>query len=145
MQATWILVADAARARVFRIERPRGPLIEEQDFVHPEERLPEHELGSDGHGRVRGPGGRQHSLGPDEGALREREAGRFADELVVALREGREGDRFRRLYVVAPPRFLGVLRCRLDAATAERVVAEFDKDLVRHDAASIRRHLPERL
>lgn len=67
MEPTWILVADAARARLFRIERPRGPLIEEADFVHPGERLPEHELGGDDPGRVRGPGGCQHAPGPDEG------------------------------------------------------------------------------
>jgi protein required for attachment to host cells len=144
MEPTWILVADAARARLFRVERPRGPLIEEADFVHPEDRLPEHELGSDDPGRVKGPGGMQHSLGPDEG-LKEKEAGRFAHDLAHHLRAGREQGRFRRLYVVAPPHFLGVLRQHVDEHTLALVIESFDKDLVRHGAEDIRKHLPERL
>jgi protein required for attachment to host cells len=144
LEATWILVADGARARVFRVERPRGPLIEEASYTHPEERLPEHELASDDPGRVRGAGGRQHAFGPDE-SLHRQEAGRFAAELARRLREGREKDRFRRLYLVAEPRFLGQLRDARDAGTAERVVGEFDKDLAGHDAKAIREHLPERL
>ena len=144
METTWILVADAARARLFRVERPRGELIEEADFVHPEERLPEHELGADEPGRVRGPGGKQHSWGPDEG-LREREAGVFATELARHLRAAREQGRFRRLYLVAAPHFLGVLRQELDEHTRALVVDSFDKDLVRHTERDIRAHLPERL
>lgn len=141
---TWILVADAARARQFRIERPRGPLIEEADFVHPEERLPERELGTDDPGRVRAPGGQRHALGRDE-AKRVHEAERFAAELAKHLRAGREQGRFRRLYLVAAPHFLGALRREIDEHTAELIVASFDKDLVGLDAADIRRHLPERL
>jgi len=57
MEATWVLVADGARARVFSVDRARGPLNEEADFVHPEKRLPERELVTDNPGCSRGPGG----------------------------------------------------------------------------------------
>jgi protein required for attachment to host cells len=86
----------------------------------------------------------QHSLGPDEG-LKEKEAGRFAHDLAHHLRAGREQGRFRRLYVVAPPHFLGVLRQHVDEHTLALVIESFDKDLVRHGAEDIRKHLPERL
>lgn len=144
MEPTWILVADGARARLFRVERPRGPLIEEADFVHPEERLPERELGSDDPGRAAGPGGRRQALGPDEGR-RQHEAQRFAAELAHHLRAGREQGRFRRLYLAAAPHFLGALRRALDEHTAALIVESYDKDLVRHDATDIREHLPYRL
>ncbi|MDZ7749219.1 MAG: host attachment protein [Halofilum sp. (in: g-proteobacteria)] len=144
MEPTWILVADEARARLFRVERPRGPLLEEADFVNPEERLPEHELGADEPGRVRGPGGKQHSYGPDAG-MRAHEAERFAGELAKHLRQGREQGRFRRLYLAAAPHFLGALRHALDQHTAALVVDSYDKDLVRHTAEDIRGHLPYRL
>lgn len=144
MESTWVLVADAARARQFRVERPRGPLIEESDLVHPEERLQERELGSDDPGRVRGPGGRQHALGGED-TKRETEATRFAAEIAAFLREAREADRFRRLYLAASPHFLGALRQALDAGTAERIVETWDKDFVGMRTDEIRRHLPERL
>ncbi|MDX1609211.1 MAG: host attachment protein [Halofilum sp. (in: g-proteobacteria)] len=144
MEPTWILVADEARARLFRVERPRGPLIEEADFVNPEERLPEHELGADEPGRVRGRGGRQHALGGEDGR-REHEAERYADDLASHLRAGREQGRYRRLYLVAAPRFLGTLRRRVDEQTLALVVDSLDKDLVRQDADGIRKHLPYRL
>jgi len=144
MEPTWILVADAARARLFRIDRPRGPLEEEADFVNPAERLPEHELGADEPGRVRGPGGKQHAYGRDEG-MRMQEERRFAQDLIKQLRAGREQGKFRRLYLVAPPQMLGILRDMLDEHTSALVVESFDKDLVRHTAEDIRGHLPERL
>lgn len=144
MESTWVLVADAARARQFRVERPRGPLIEEAGLVHPEERLPERELVTDDPGRARGPGGHRHSLGR-EYTKRETEAARFADEIADFLREAREADRFRRLYLAASPHFLGALRRELDADTAARIVATWDKDLVGMRADEIRKHLPERL
>lgn len=144
MESTWILVADAARARQFRVERPRGPLIEEAGLVHPEERLPERELGADDPGRVRGPGGRRHALGGEDGR-HETEAVRFAAEVADFLREAREADRFRRLYLAASPHFLGALRRALDADTAARIVETRDKDFVGMRADEIRRHLPDRL
>lgn len=144
MEPTWILVADAARARLFRAEGPRGPLTEETDFVNPAERLPEHELGSDEPGRVQGRGGKQHAYGTVEGP-RAHEVARFADQLAKHLRAGREQGQFRRLYLVAAPHFLGVLRHELDEQTAALVVESYDKDLVRHDTDDIRDHLPYRL
>lgn len=144
MEATWVVVADAARARQFRVERPRGPLIEEQDLVHPEERLAESELGSDEPGRVRGPAGQQHTFGSQD-VKRTTEEQRFARELATALREGREQDRYRRLYLAASPHFLGVLRRELDAETSACVVTTWDKDFVGMRADEIRKHLPERL
>ena len=144
MEATWIVIADAARARQFRVERPRGPLIEEQDFVHPEERLAESELGSDDPGRVRGPAGHQHTLGSQD-VKRTTEEQRFAREVAAALREGRDKGRYRRLYLAASPHFLGALRRELDDATSACIVATRDKDLVGMRADEIRRHLPERL
>lgn len=144
MESTWVLIADAARARQFRVERPRGPLIEEADLVHPEERLSERELGDDDPGRGRGPGGRQHALGGEDGK-HEVEAERFAGEVAEFLRKAREADRFRRLYLAASPNFLGALRHELDADTAARIVETWDKDFVGMRADEIRRHLPERL
>lgn len=144
MEPTWILVADAARARLFTVERPRGPLQELADFVNPVERLREHEIESDDRGRIVAPGGGRHAVGDDKSPKAEY-ARRFADELAEHLRHGRTRGEYRRLYLVADPRFLGELRSRLDAPTERLVVAAIDKEISRRDPADIRRHLPERL
>jgi protein required for attachment to host cells len=49
------------------------------------------------------------------------------------------------LMVVAAPRFLGLLRQRLDPTTHKIVAFELDRDLTRLGAEEIRTHLPERL
>ena len=144
MASTWILVADEARARLFRADRRTGPLEEDLDFVNPAERLPEHELGADEPGRGVGPGGRQHTFGGEDG-MREHESGRFAAELAERLRKGREHGHYERLYLVAAPRFLGTLRKALDEQTAAMVVDAIDKDVVRNKPDEIRAHLPHRL
>ncbi|MBV8156609.1 MAG: host attachment protein, partial [Dyella sp.] len=50
-KTVWIVVANRAVARLFRTSRPMGPLEELDAFIHPEGRLPEHELVSDRAGR----------------------------------------------------------------------------------------------
>ena len=144
MEPTWILVADAARARLFTVERPRGPLQELADFVNPEERLREHDIEADDRGSVAGPGSRRHAFGENKDPKAEH-ARRFADELAEHLKQARTRDEFRRLYLVADPRFLGELRATLDEQTQRLVVAAIDKEISARDPADIRRHLPERL
>lgn len=144
MERTWILVADEARARLFSAARRTGPLEEESDFVNPAERLPGHELGADEPGRVTGTSGHQHAYGADEG-MRAHESQRFAADLAGHLRTGREQGRYQRLYLVAAPKFLGMLRKTLDEQTAACVIDTINKDIVRKKTADIRRHLPKRL
>ncbi len=144
MDKTWILVADAARARLFTVERPRGPLTELDDFVNPVERLREREIEADDRGRGAAPDGGRHAFGDDKDPKAEY-ARRFAHELAERLKEGRSQGEFKRLYLVADPRFLGELRGQLDDQTERLVVSTLDKEISRLDAGQIRRYLPERL
>lgn len=145
MEATWILVADEARARLFTVDRPRGPLREQEDLVNPPERLPEHELGSDepGRGSSGGPAG-GHRLEPQE-SIRETYSRTFARDIAQKLKQARVQGEMQRLYLVAAPQFLGALRSALDRSTGSCVVQSLNKDLVSHRADDIRGHLPERL
>jgi hypothetical protein len=45
--STWVLVADAARARIFKWSDFQGPLEEVQDLLNPEGRLKDGELASE--------------------------------------------------------------------------------------------------
>jgi len=144
MQPTWILVADRSRARLFTIERPRGPLIDLSNHDNPDARRHERDLVTDKPGRESDAGGPGRSAfeGP---SAKEGSAERFARELADMLEKGRAEGRFKCLYLVAAPHFLGTLREAIDGVTYRCVDHEIAKDVVHEGAERIRKHLPERM
>lgn len=144
MMNTWVLVADTYRARLFGVERPAGPLQELRDLASPEARLHEGDLVSDKGGRDRNPKVGGHGLG--EGSNHKQDlADRFAQEVCDLLESARVAGELSKLYVIAAPAFLGLLRKHQSAPLRQLVVTEIDKSLAAQDAASIRKHLPEYL
>lgn len=139
----WVLVADATRARVFATEKRNGELLERFDLVNPEGRLHEGDLATDQSGRTANSAtGMRHSLGRAQ-SLKPRAAQRFAREVSDRLEKERTRGAFGKLYVVAAPSFLGLLRKAMDEDTADRVAGEVDKDLSRASAREVRRALPD--
>lgn len=139
----WVLVADAGRARLFKAVKRNGPLEELRDWVHPESRQHEGDLVSDDDGSQKGPAGK-HGVGT-ESAHKLAEEERFAQELMRDLGKAGSKGEFSRLYLVAAPKFLGMLRKHAPGDLLEKVSGEVDKDLSTHDAAEIRKALPEYL
>jgi protein required for attachment to host cells len=74
--------------------------------------------------------------------LREKHALQFADLLRDAIRQGRIENRYDQLVLMAPPRFLGVLRERLDDQSLKCVTAEIDNDLLALSPSELRAYLP---
>ena len=114
-ETTVALVADAARAHLFRVEVATGGWTPLETLSHPEH----------GPGFPVGPGGR-HQL----------EADRFARHLAAELTRRYDDRMFRRLVLVAPPDFMGLLRQELPKRVDESVLEELTQDLskVRPDA-----------
>jgi len=145
MGTTWVVAANASRARIFAADKPAGALSEVQDLTHPASRLHDQEITSDLPGRSfdsGGPGRHAMQQGHDPS---EQEAIRFAQELSETLETARAEGRFQRLYVIASPSFLGELRHYIHSPTRHVIVQEIDKDLTSQRAEAIREHLPERL
>lgn len=139
----WIVVADATRARIFGTEAFKGALTELEDRVHYASRLHGHELETDALPRVHdshGPG--RHAMEPSTN-IKEQQVEAFALELARYLTEAHNADRFQKLYLIAAPHFLGLLRGHLDKGVAAVVAHELAKDLTQHSADDIRAHLPE--
>lgn len=139
----YVIVADSARARVLSAEAGVGELQDERDFVHPESRLRQQDLVSDAGGKDAGAYG-QHSMGHEKSA-QEHAADSFARELVAEIENLRLSGNLNRLYLIAAPRFLGLLRGHLGKPCRELVAGEIDRDLVSHSIEDIRSHLPARL
>lgn len=136
---TWILVADGARARVFRRVGPAGPVAELEEGCFEGERRPSRELGGDRPGRTfdsAGPG--RHAMEPPSDPHRLAETA-FLREVTAWLSEREREGAFERLILVAAPRALGELRRLLPPALAQRVVEEVASDLTRAEAAEIAR------
>jgi protein required for attachment to host cells len=141
--STWILVADNGRARVFAADKATGPLQEVRDLLYPEARLHEGDLVTDKAGRDRNPGaGGAHGFGVDD-ARKHDGADRFAQEVCNLLESARNSGSFAKLYVVAAPQFLGLLRKHQSYSLRQLVAGEIDKNLTTHDSAAIRKHLPD--
>jgi protein required for attachment to host cells len=141
---TWVLVADNSRARFFATDRATGPLREVRDLLYPEARLREGDLVSDKPGRDRNPGAGAHGFSSDA-THKQDGAERFAQEVCGELESARNGGTFGKLYVVAAPHFLGLLRRHQSASLRQMVAGEVDKNLTTQDSDTIRRHLPDHL
>ncbi len=144
MSVAWVVVADASRARIFSAENPSGPLVEIQTLAHPEARLHEGDLVSDKSGRDRNTGSGSHDMGNQNEAKQE-EAIRFASQVGQALECGRTNKQFKKLYVVAAPGFLGLMRKNRTGSLQKMVTAEISKNMASHDVADIRKCLPDYL
>lgn len=139
MTATWILVADASRARLFSVGKALEPLREISSFDRPGARAKTRDLLAGSQCSGNGSGDLECA------EPRRNEALTFARELTEHLRLSRVQGLFDRLYIAAAPAFLGLLRARLDSPTAQLVVNEVSKDLTQLAPDAIRKHLPERL
>ena len=143
--STCVLVADTSRARIFVTQTSSDPLIEIEELVHPESRLHPSELGTDEPGITfdrKGQGA--HSMG-QETDLKKQEALRFAKEVAQEVSRVKQKNPYNKLYIIAAPAFLGILRNTLSDTTKRLIAGEVNKNLTTFDVANIRSSLPRYL
>lgn len=135
-QETWVLVANSSQAKLFRLTQ--FPKIEPiQDFAHPESRLHDQDLISDKPGRNfdrMGTGRHSYESKHDPKSL---EIDKFGKILAEHLNLAHENGDFSRLYLLANPSFLGVLRQELNPRLQNAIVSEIAKDMTEHPKSDI--------
>ncbi|MCW4150722.1 host attachment protein [Halomonas janggokensis] len=125
---TYIVVADAARARIFT--REALTLTEQESLVHAEGRLHEGDLVTDRPGAdVHESNSTSARSSGEEGAASKHENELFAKQVANHLYNARVGNSLEKLIMVAPPKFLGLLRDKLDGPTQKLVIHTLSKDL----------------
>jgi protein required for attachment to host cells len=137
---TRVLVAHDAGCRVFE-QRGRGKkltLLSEIDFE--DGRRHSGELNADRPGRSSDRSGQGHAYETHQDT-RQHGVAQFAKELAHDLAREYHLGAFDDLVLIAPPRFLGVLRDALDTKLTRAVVATLAKDLPRADEAELRAQL----
>lgn len=124
---TYIVVADAARARIFT--RDTLNLAEKESLVHAEGRLHEGDLITDQRGDVQESMSSTSRSSGQENVASQHENELFAKEVATRLKSARVDNSLEKLILVAPPKFLGLLREKLDGPTQKLVIHSLSKDL----------------
>jgi len=129
MTTTWIIAADASRARVLQVTDREQQLAEVEDLLNPQGRVHDRELISDAHPRFSGHGGGGPGSDREEMSATEHATELFAKRVGDYLDKARTAHRFDRLHLIAPPKFLGQLRKELGKEVQKLVAEELPKDL----------------
>lgn len=146
MVVIWVLVADGSRARLFRAEGARGALVETDSWVHPESRLRDQDLVSDGPGQDRDRGSLGRHGFNEHNSAHDHQIEAFAREVASRLTRAANDNAFGRLVLCAPPRFLGLLRDQLPDMVKQRIRHEVPKDLTGvRNLRDLRSRLPDSL
>ena len=144
-----LLVADAARARLFHVaptdgDPVRGVTLDERgDYINPERRRPAGEGLADHPGVGHAASGVGYGLDHSEDRTREVDR-RFAAELAAALAQVIAGTGTTRAVLIASPRMLGELRPACKAALGAAIeVSDRGLDLTRLTTPQLHDRLAE--
>ena len=146
MEKTWILIADAHRARCFERRPSDQSLTELADFVHSTTRISSEPKGSDisgaagkGHGRT-GHAGTQFEPHTDAHA---KERASFARELAAYLNDGVATQRCNAIVLIATSPMLGELRPILNSAAAKVLRRSVAADLTHYTGPELKERVTE--
>jgi protein required for attachment to host cells len=140
---TWVLIADAARARVFEARGKGRGLAAVQDMTLDAELAPTRDLGTDRPGRsFESVGSTRHAMESPSDLHREQKR-QFARRIAEAVEERWAAKRFDRLVVVAPAVTMGDLRSSLTDGVKATVTAEVVADLTNTPTSDLSAHLAD--
>lgn len=128
-KTTWILIADAGRARIVETHRALLDSGFRQIETFENELSPTREIVSDRPGRaVDSRGGQRHAMELPSDPHKAQKAA-FAETLASRLNRAAQDGSYDRLVVAAAPVLLGQLRAALGSHASARLAATLDKDL----------------
>ncbi len=154
MANTWIVSANAGRARFYSQTADYAPLEEVEDMVNdavrqrPTDAIESDRLGAKAAAKsIHGTGGHlpNKTYEPAQ-TIEQHQAEMFARDIASYLQRGHDEGRFDKLCLVASPKFLGALRKLLGPELAAKVKFELDKDYTAYagrellDQLNARRH-----
>lgn len=147
-----IVVADERQANFFDVSRADAPLTARGSIVNATGGKRDTDLETDRPGRrFGGASGVGHGSGPQqahhhgvngERSTEQHELTLFAKKVAQKIDMDRINHEFDKLYIVAPPKMLGLLRQSLPAPTQSLVAGEVAKDIVRQSPDVIRNVVP---
>ncbi len=141
MERTWIVVCDASHCRFFLKRQASHEWVKFEEFEYSVGREKGLEIATDRPGRRADVGPNHRSgVGPQTDP-REYEELRFAHTISKMITDAYNQNAFERLILVAPPKFLGLLRYELRGPVEKAIFGTLDKDFTQFSD----RDLPERV
>ena len=138
----WVVVADESTAIVYARVTRSGPLREVFSLTNEAARMKTEQLISDSGGRSFDSKGKgRHTLTSDNADPKKRAASIFAKQIAERIGKVMHDGSCRGFALIAAPRFLGVLREAVSAATSAEPYATVDKEMVGQDTAVIEKLL----
>ena len=148
MPTTWIVSADAGRARIFAESDPKQPYVEVENMVSATARLRVSDINTD---RL-GPTSAGQSIHNTGGATPNKQyqpaqtpqqhaTDLFAKDVAEFLLKAHQEGRYQQLVLAASPEFLGVLRTKLNPQIQQLVKTEVNKDYTHSSAQQLREQL----
>ena len=145
---TWIMSANAGRARFFSQASAAAPLEEVNDMANNVVRLRTAETESDEQG-LHAASKSSHSVGaprPPSGyeppqTPAEHQTEVFARDVADYLLKAHQEGKYKQLCLIASPEFLGVLRKLLDPKIASAITLEVNKDYTQSNAMQLREYI----
>lgn len=142
---TWIVIADAARARILLHEGAGHGLQQIPDYDFRGIKNTAQDIQADRPGRSFDSAGEgRHAMEPHSDSVRE-EKKRFVAKIADLLDEQLGKKAYDRLIIVAAPEALGDLRAAFSAAVTQAVYAELPKDLTKVPNDKLESHLQDTL
>ncbi|GGX93177.1 host attachment protein [Massilia dura] len=161
MKPTWIITANAGRARFYEESSLTEPLKEIEDLVSPGAKQNISDVVTDkagptaaaksGHNISSGNQAPGIAHNANSGAPNkqyqpavtpaEQEAEHFAKDISSYLVKAHQEGRFGQLVISASPQFLGVLRSNIDPHVKELIKTEFNKDYTHVNVSQLREQL----
>lgn len=140
-----VVVADRGRARLFAAPNGEEKLQELSDLLNPTLRLHADDLVHERQGRVMNRNRPSRTALGESHFLKHRSAARFAETVADAVAEQCKPGACERIFLLAEPEFLGLLRPRLAGKNLRVPTVEIAKGLTHRSGATIRRYLPKHL
>ena len=129
--SVWVLVADAARARVYHYAPADNSIVEIDHMARTNELPASGDILADRPGRTfESANATRHAMEPTSDPHRELKR-QFANVIADALAHDQQAGAFGQLMIFAPPSFLGDLRNAMPDKLRQAVRAEVDKDLTK--------------
>ncbi|MGQ0506960.1 MAG: host attachment protein [Myxococcaceae bacterium] len=133
-QRTWIVVADASRGRIFLRGNEGEPWSLIQEHANPEARSRSRDEQAD-NGRFQQSEGAVEANGMEPLTVKDVESRRFAEQLIDML--SKSVNLFEDVGLVAPPKFLGLLRQQLSPSVKRKVLGTFAKDFTHYESREL--------
>lgn len=137
------LVANQSHARLYGADSLHDIPLEIEDFSNAIARYQEQDLVSDSPGKSMTPRGQYpHPMGKEQ-ETRHHNLEVFAKNIVAELERMLQNNTGTQLFLIAPPKFLGILRNKLVPSLQKHIAGEIAKDVTDIPAADVSRYLKE--